>query len=310
MAKRPIRIDLSVRTLVEHSATLPRMRVARTADTLVEPLFSSVGDAACTGIPRACAEPADFVVLASSSSGNCSALIHGEGKLRRVTLIDAGLSPLRTRRTLASFGLTLDHIDDVLITHLDADHFNPSWIRALPRRTRLHLHALHAPRARREGLPIERFQTYTEPMTLRSGAIAHPLVMSHDAWGVVVFRIDLGTESLGYATDVGQTSPELTGAMAGVDVLAIESNYCPDLLHASDRPDFLKHRISGGAGHLSNHQCAQTVRKAAPRRHVVLLHLSRQCNTPEAASAPHAGAPYALTVAHDREPTRPLRVGA
>jgi hypothetical protein len=54
----------------------------------------------------------------------------------------------------------------------------------------------------------------------------------------------------------------------------------------SNRPWFLKRRITGGHGHLSNQQALAAVRKIldrAPRLpdHIVLLHRSRQCNCPD-----------------------------
>lgn len=251
------------------------------------------------------AAPANLVVLSSSSSGNCSAILHGSGRLRRVTLIDAGLSPLRTRLLLSRFGVGLEHVDDVLVTHLDGDHFHRGWIKALGPRTRLHLHESHAPRARRDGWPVERLHLFDDAVRLRSGDTAQPIMLSHDEWGVAAFRVEFAGSgrSLGYATDVGSVTASLTRAMAGVDVLAIESNYCPRMQQESDRPVFLKSRITGGSGHLSNQECAVAVQAIRPRRHVVLLHLSRQCNTPEKASEPHAGAPYGLTIARPDEPT-------
>ena len=59
----------------------------------------------------------------------------------------------------------------------------------------------------------------------------------------------------------------------------------------------------GGAGHLSNQQSGELTRRVAPKKHVVLLHLSRQCNTPDLAAIEHAGAPYATTVAMPDTPT-------
>jgi hypothetical protein len=92
-----------------------------------------------------------------------------------------------------------------------------------------------------------------------------------------------------------------------VDVLAVESNYCPRMQLASNRPQFLKDRIMGGAGHLSNQQSARLVRQVSPASHVVLLHLSLLCNTPKVALQAHdwtqdADAP-ACTVANWDAPT-------
>src|SRR5204862_3142635 len=89
---------------------------------------------------------------------------------------------------------------------------------------------------------------------------------------------------------------------------AIESNYCPLLQEESGRPDFLKHRITGGRGHLSNHEAAAAIRRIQPREHVILLHLSRECNEPAIVAALHEGADYTLTITCQFEPTRWVQV--
>jgi hypothetical protein len=57
----------------------------------------------------------------------------------------------------------------------------------------------------------------------------------------------------------------------------------------SGRPQFLKTRIMGGRGHLSNEQALEAIVKMLDRcqrrgrrlpEHIVLLHRSRQCNCP------------------------------
>lgn len=258
------------------------------------------------------AVPRHLVVLASSSSGNCSALIHGEGGTRRVTLIDAGLSPRRTNRLLAELGLSLDHVDDILFTHLDTDHCHAGWPAALPRHATIHVHTRHVKRGMRMNLLVRRTEVFAGTFTLPAGVRVEPVLLAHDDLGAAAFRLefetDHGHQSLGYATDLGHVPAGLIELFKGVDTLAIESNYCPVMQENSDRPEFLKRRIMDGAGHLSNQQSAAAVRAIAPKQHVVLLHLSRQCNTPDLAAAGHAGAPYTLTVAHHEIPTAPVRV--
>lgn len=291
-------------------------------------LNERAGTAVCAAIRLpvevpARAEPAlrtTLCVLSSSSSGNCSALIHGEGKTRRVTLIDCGLSPRRTRTMLSTLGLTLEHIDDVILTHLDHDHFNPSWINALPRHARFRVHKRHTGRAERAGVLHRRSAIFEDAFVLPSGGRVTPVLLSHDDLGVAAFRFDfdaiessLTTQrcdggSLGYATDLGRVTDELVRTLTGVDVLAIESNYCPTMQLASNRPEFLKRRIMDGCGHLSNEECRDATRAIAPRREVVLLHLSRQCNTPEKAASMHIGASYRLTVASHDMPTSEITV--
>lgn len=250
-----------------------------------------------------CAEPVEFVVLSSSSSGNCSALIVGSGRLRRVVLIDCGLSPLRTRVLLARLGLDFSTVDDVLVTHLDGDHFHAGWSKGLPSHTRLHMHRRHIKRFERMGRGGVRPIEFEDVFALRSGICVRPMLLEHDEWGVAAFRFETGGASLGYATDVGRVTRGLIEGLRGVDVLAIESNYCPLMQEASDRPAFLKDRITGGRGHLSNEECARATRAIGPLRAVVLLHLSRECNRAEAALAGHEGAAYRTIAAGADQPT-------
>lgn len=265
--------------------------------------------------------PPALCVLASGSSGNCSVLLTGPARSPRATLIDAGISPRRVAALLAERGLGMHQVDAIVLTHLDRDHWHPAWTKkvrdlAAP----VFVHASHIGRATREGVLPRRTEKFTSEVPLASGVRASAMMMSHDELGVASFRFELadsddspGTRtSLGFATDVGRVTPDLIEHLAGVDTLAIESNYCPDMQRASDRPEFLKRRIMGGSGHLSNQECAEAVARIAPREHVVFLHLSRQCNRPEIVSNLHAGADYGWTISSQHESTRwiPLTTGA
>ncbi len=248
---------------------------------------------------------AGLCVLASGSTGNCSILRVRSSRGRvRTCLIDAGLSPTRTRRLLAERGLSVGDIDDIILTHLDGDHFHNGWRNTRDCRATLRLHSRHTGRARRNGLLMRRNEPFAGPVELTEGFGFEPVLLSHDDLGVAAFRFSLpGGASLGFATDLGRPTETLTDHLRGVDVLAIESNYCPRLQAASGRPAFLRQRITGGSGHLSNEQCRHAVDRIGPGSDVVLLHLSRQCNTPELASGPHDGAPYRLTVSSHDTPT-------
>lgn len=251
-----------------------------------------------------------FCVLSSSSGGNCSLLIRGSGGTRRLTLIDAGLSPRRTSRLLAEMGLRLDQIDDILFTHLDRDHCFPSWAQALPAHASFRIHRAHRARAERMGLLTRRTYLFDDrtPAALSDGVIAHSRSASHDTLGVAVFRFHArGCERpvLGYATDLGRVTSPIVEHLQGVRTLAIESNYCPVMQESSGRPPFLIDRITNGSGHLSNEESADAVRRIAPAGQTVLLHLSRQCNTPSRALEHHAGAPI---VAHHEKPTGVLAI--
>lgn len=244
-------------------------------------------------------------VLASGSSGNCSVLrFHADGWPRAI-LIDAGLSPKRAKPLLRDSAITVEQIDTILLTHLDSDHFHHSWAKVLPERVKLAVHRQHEAQAARL-IPRRRLRVMDDHETLAPGLSLRCFRLAHDREGVTAFRFELQAHraSLGFATDLGRVTDDLLHALRGVDVLAIESNYCPELQLASARPAFLKRRIMGGAGHLSNYEALAAVEAIAPTHHVVLLHLSQQCNRPDVVAALHGGSDYALTIAEQHRPTR------
>ncbi len=233
-----------------------------------------------------------FCVLGSGSGGNSTVLRIGEHCL----LLDAGFGPRTTARRLAQASVTLEQVKAVCVTHLDQDHFRATWIRALlDLRITLFLHRWHLDALRRlpdgdrlqqEGLlAVFDGQPFT-PLPRLGGLSLAAVPLPHDQKGTVGFVVDADGARLGYATDLGHVPRELIDRFAGVDVLAIESNYDPQLELESSRPAFLKQRIMGGRGHLSNQQAFDAARAIADRcpagspRRIVLLHRSSQCNHP------------------------------
>jgi phosphoribosyl 1,2-cyclic phosphodiesterase len=173
----------------------------------------------------------------------------------------------------------------------------------------------HTDFARRHDLIPDRVQTFDEDsFELAPGVRSVPLSASHDELGVSSFRIDIASPqfsaSVAFATDLGRVPERLIDHFRGVDVLAIESNYCPRMQMASQRPEFLKRRIMGGSGHLSNQQAVEAIHAIGPRDHVVLLHLSRECNDPALVASLHEGADYALTITDQDVPSRWIEVRA
>jgi len=252
-------------------------------------------------------------VLASGSAGNCSVLVAQSGSESSFWLIDAGLSMKRTLRLLSEIGLADQLPRGIILTHLDADHANPSALDGFGDEVPVFLHRRHLGRAEREGRLFRRTEVLDQETNLGAGCSLSVRLAHHDIDGSAALRFllerDEGCCELGYATDVGRPTSELIDHLTGVDVLAIESNYCPQMQHQAARPEFLKARVTGGSGHLSNQQCVRMVRAIAPQRHVVLLHLSRQCNTPELAAIEHLGAEYQLSVSSQNEPTHWIDAG-
>ena len=104
----------------------------------------------------------------------------------------------------------------------------------------------------------------------------------HDAADPVGYSITDGKKKVSLCTDLGEASPAIRAELEGSQLVFLESNYEPDLLAAGPYPYYLKERIRGGKGHLSNHESAELamdlVKQGTER--LVLSHLSRENNYP------------------------------
>ncbi|MHC4910427.1 MAG: MBL fold metallo-hydrolase [Planctomycetota bacterium] len=221
-------------------------------------------------------------VLASGSSGNAT-IVRGprDGGL---LLLDAGLSPRETSARLAPLGLDLGDVTDILLTHLDHDHCQPGWAKELQQRPRrVHVHVRHRPAAVKRGIPVPLLHAFDESPDAPGGMTAHAMPAPHDTLGSSVFVLEHDGARLGWATDLGRVTGKLLEGLRGVDAIGIESNYDRNRQLFSRRPASLKRRIMGGQGHLSNEQSLEAVMQlggASGPRHILLLHLSRECNSP------------------------------
>ncbi len=108
---------------------------------------------------------------------------------------------------------------------------------------------------------------------------------SHDAVDPVGYRVDAPDGSLGILTDTGFVTDAARESLAGVDTLLLEANHDVETLQYGPHPYFLKRRILGDEGHLSNDAAAEFARLAVQSgtRDILLAHLSKENNTPELA---------------------------
>jgi phosphoribosyl 1,2-cyclic phosphodiesterase len=113
--------------------------------------------------------------------------------------------------------------------------------------------------------------------------------------------IEDGGLRLGILTDLGHVFDGLGEVVGSLDALFLESNYDPDMLRCGKYPAFLKKRITGPGGHISNDESANLVAGAGKSfSWVCLAHLSGENNTPDVAAWTHrqiAGSGQKLHVA-------------
>jgi phosphoribosyl 1,2-cyclic phosphodiesterase len=275
---------------------------------------------------------ARFTPLASGSAGNASVLdADGFG-----VLLDFGLGPRQLAGRMAERGLAWRTINAVLLTHTHCDHWRERSLAHLARLgIPLYCHASHADALAEQSeafvalhtAGLVRSYAAGQAIELFSGLVALPLPISHDAGETFGFRFEGGPTlfgpgwTLGYAADLGCWDSELARALADVDLLALEFNHDEHLQRTSGRPDYLIERVLGDQGHLSNRQAEELLGRVLAEsshvrmRHVVPLHLSRDCNRPELAMAAAKNALRAtdriaeVVVATQDEPGPTLAIG-
>lgn len=221
-------------------------------------------------------------VLASSSRGNATVISGGGTHV----LVDTGISALRIRKGLAECGLSVPALSGIFFTHEHQDHV--CGLGVLSKKDTLNLYCSRYMAQDVRGMAPGALFTYLEPgQTLEVGALKiTPFCVSHDALDPLGYLFECEGTRLGYVTDTGIIAKPMPELLAGVQGLYLESNYDPDMLANSGRTPALISRISGRWGHLSNEQACEFVRQIAHPglQHLILAHISPECNTPAKAS--------------------------
>ncbi len=252
------------------------------------------------------------ISLQSGSNGNS---IYVEAAGARL-LFDAGISGRQARERLRQHGRDITAATALLISHDHRDHtcgmgvfqrsFGvPIWA------TETTMAAAHA--KCRLGT-LRNVNHFRAGSTLRFGDVrVETIPTPHDGVDGVAFVVDDGTRRLGILTDLGHVFAELPALIGSLDAVVLESNFDPEMLERGPYPEFLKSRIRGLGGHLSNQEAAELLAPCAGGRlrWACLAHLSAENNSHEVAlRAHHAvyGDRLPLHVAGRHEPTPVLHV--
>ena len=266
-------------------------------------------------------------VLGSSSGGNAT-LIWNSGT---AILVDCGFSPLYITSELRKFGLELQDLDGIFITHIHSDHVNEWTVKKLvdkyvpifcPPQIETHLKNKYAglARASRQNLlkPINKSETELGEFLVQSFEVPHDSEGGCFGYNIF-FGSDGKTKKVSVSTDLAHPTQSAVNSMANSDVIVIESNYDVEMLEKSGRPVWLKRRIRED-GHLSNDQCSEALlqiidsSKSLPQS-LVLAHISQECNTnalacqcTERALAGRDLSGIDLSETHPNRPGRTIRI--
>ncbi len=224
-------------------------------------------------------------VLRSGSAGNAILVEAGETRF----LIDAGLPGETILKELDADGLrdgaspgsgSLPGLTAILLTHEHDDHLKGAA--AVARATGAVVLA-NEPTMRAAGTQLAGadVQVFRTDAAFRVGPVAVTAFrLPHDAAEPVGFVLSHAGTRAAVACDLGEVTDELVERACGVDLFVVEANYDLRLMAVSAYPWFLKNRIIGTQGHLSNEGAARAAAGIASDRlqAVFLVHLSEVNN--------------------------------
>ena len=232
-----------------------------------------------------------FASLGSGSEGNALLISASSGTTTTHLMLDCGFVMREAERRLARLEIAPAHLSGILVTHEHSDHIGGVY--RLARRHQVPVWLSHgtwqATQADAEGVDI-RLCRDSETFSVGDLEI-RPYTVPHDAREPLQYVASDGRKKLGVLTDIGQSTSHVVASLAACDALLLEFNHDSQMLSQSAYPAWLKSRIAGPLGHLSNEHSAALL-SALDRsklRHLVAAHLSKKNNTPELASAAIAG---------------------
>lgn len=227
-----------------------------------------------------------FCSIASGSSGNCVYVGSDTAHL----LIDAGISGKRTQEGLKELGIRPDELDGIFITHEHTDHI--SGLGVLSRKYGIPIYGtkgtLEAVKQCRSLGVIDAglfHEIRADEKIQISDLIVDPMKISHDAADPVAYRISDGKKRLGIVTDLGCYNEYTVEGLQNMNALLIEANHDVKMLQAGPYPYYLKERILGNWGHLSNELSGRLLKELLHdgMQNIILGHLSKENNLPELA---------------------------
>jgi phosphoribosyl 1,2-cyclic phosphodiesterase len=217
--------------------------------------------------------------LNSGSNGNCYYI----GTDKESVLIDAGIPCRETERRMRRLGLSLSTVKAIFISHEHDDHIR--GLDVLSKRYQLPVY-INAATRQQLRLPLEphlaRTMNTWEPVNTGALTIT-PFPKTHDAADPCSFVVSSPTVRVGVFTDLGHVCEGLIHHFRLCHAAFLETNYDEQLLDQGRYPHFLKNRIRGGQGHLSNRQALDLFAQHRPAymSHLLAAHLSRDNNRPE-----------------------------
>ncbi|HJB28370.1 MAG TPA: MBL fold metallo-hydrolase [Candidatus Blautia faecavium] len=219
--------------------------------------------------------------IASGSSGNCIYVGSDEAHV----LVDVGISGKKIVEGLYSLDLSPGDIDGILITHEHSDHIKGLGVIARKYEIPIYATGGTVDAMSRMGslgkIPEGIFTEIREdePFQIKDLSV-NPFTIPHDAAQPVGYRFECGGHSVGIATDLGKYNEYIVDHLQKLDALLLEANHDIRMLQVGKYPYYLKQRILGDRGHLSNENAGRLLCRLLHDnlKAVFLGHLSKENN--------------------------------
>ena len=228
-----------------------------------------------------------FLSLASGSSGNCYYL----GTETYGILIDSGIGVRTIKKSLKEYGLALERVKAVFITHDHADHIKSVGTLGekygIPVYTTPEIHVgINKNYCMTEKLTSAsvRYIHKEEPIQLEDFKIT-AFEVPHDGTDNVGYCMEADNKVFSFLTDMGEITPTAAQYIRKTNYLVIEANYDEEMLQMGPYPQHLKVRIAGPNGHMSNRDTATFLAENLNEnlKNIWLCHLSKDNNHPDLA---------------------------
>lgn len=216
-----------------------------------------------------------FSSLGSGSRGNAALVEKGTTCL----MVDCGFSLRETVRRLAQLGKRPEDLAAILVTHEHSDHLG--GVSRLACKYDLPVWSTAGTAAGLDPRALPRLQLFSTEECFEIGDLeVHPFLVSHDAREPAQFVLTDGARRLALLTDTGAVTSRIEHMLQACDALLLECNHDVAMLAGGSYPPWLKKRIAGDHGHLSNAQAAALLSRIDTGRlqHIVAMHLSEQNN--------------------------------
>lgn len=223
-----------------------------------------------------------LVSIASGSSGNCTYI----GSENTHFLVDTGISTKRIEQGLHEIGVKGSDLSGIVITHEHSDHIRGLGL--LAKRYEIPVYGTEETLLELQGkkclggeYPKELLVGIRPDVEFSVGEMdILPFSIDHDAANPVAYRFRHGRKQVAVATDLGHYDSYIIDHLQGLDALLIESNHDVNMLQAGPYPYYLKRRILGDHGHLSNENAGRLLNFLLhdQLKHILLGHLSKENN--------------------------------